>query len=301
MSYPTSTGIARFSETRLSRRMMYARRRVVHAILRRANLMTRSLWQDAPLTAKPRAERETYIRLFESARDVPYLEVDEYERQIGAAIDRSFLENLALHTQVVIKDSPLMWPHGRILYATLTDYLRKHPPKDSMDRVTILETGTARGFSALCMAKALLDGDRPGLILTTDIVPHEQKIYWNCIDDLDGQKSRRELLRPWHELVSRFIVFLWGDSRSILPSLSEGRIHFAFIDGAHSYADVMFEFEHVASKQETGDVIVFDDVNQIQFPGIVRAVEEICTRHGYARRDISSGGARHYVIAQRSA
>ncbi len=300
MSYVTSARTAWSGKDLFYRRLMAARRKVSHVILRGANRMTRSLWRNAPLAAAPRADRETYIRLFESARGVAYPEVDRFEEETGAAIDRSFLDDLALHTQVVVKDSPLMWPHGRILYSALTDYLRKHPATGPTDRVTILETGTARGFSALCMAKALQNAVRPGVILTTDVIPHEQRIYWNCIDDLDGKKSRRELLGPWRDLVSHFIVFLWGDSRSILPSVSEGRIHFAFIDGAHSYADVMFEFQHVAARQRSGDLIVFDDVNEIQFPGIYRAVEDICTRHGYARRDISSGGPRHYVIAQRS-
>jgi hypothetical protein len=301
MSPVTGTSAARLGSEFFHRRVMYARRKVVHAVLRTANMMTRSLWQNAPLAVAPRADRETYLRLFESARGVSYPEVDRFEREIGAAIDRSFLDELALHTQVVVKDSPLMWPHGRILYSALTDYLQKHPAGGPTDRITILETGTARGFSALCMAKALQDAARPGVILTTDIVPHEQKIFWNCIDDLEGKRSRRELLEPWQDLVSRFIVFLWGDSISILPSLSADRIHFAFIDGAHSYDDVMFEFKHVAAKQKSGDLIVFDDVNKTQFPGIFRAVEDICTRYGYSRRDISSGGPRHYVIAQRSA
>ena len=300
MSSVTGAPPARSGGEFFRRRVMYTRRKVVHAILRTANMMTRSLWRNAPLAVAPRADRETYIRLFEAAREVAYSEVDRYEQDVGAAIDRSFLDELALHTQVVVKNSPLMWPHGRILYSALTDYLRTHPASDPTDRITILETGTARGFSALCMAKALHDAARPGVILTTDIIPHEQEIYWNCIDDLEGKRSRRDLLKPWQDLVDRFIVFLWGDSMSILPSLSEGRIHFAFIDGAHSYDDVMFEFKHVAAKQKRGDLMVFDDVNESQFPGIFRAVEDICARYGYTRRDISSGGPRHYVIAQRS-
>lgn len=296
MSSITGATTPRSGKEYVRRRFMYARRRLVHVVLRRSISMARRLWQDAPLAAKPLADRDTYVRLFEDARSASYPEIDRYEKETGAAIDRAFLDDLALHTQVVVKDSPLMWPHGRLLYSSLRDYLRKRPT----DRVTILETGTARGFSALCMAKALLDAGQQGVILTIDIVPHEQEIYWNCIDDLDGKKSRRELLRPWHDLVGRFIVFVWGDSRSILPALSVDRVHFAFIDGAHSYADVMFEFGEVAAKQRPGDVIVFDDVNEEKFPGIYKAVQEIGSTRHYNCRDISSGGARHYVIAERT-
>src|SRR5215475_12270722 len=94
------------------RRFMYARRRLVHVFLRRATLMARSLWQAAPLATKPLADRDTYMRLYEGARNAAYPDIDQYERETAFVIDRPFLDNLALHTQVVVKDSPLMWPHG---------------------------------------------------------------------------------------------------------------------------------------------------------------------------------------------
>ena len=53
------------------------------------------------------------------------------------------------------------------------------------------------------------------------------------------------------------------------------RINFAFLDGAHSYEDVLFEFNIIEKHQEQGDVIVFDDYNEKLFPGIVKAVDKI--------------------------
>ena len=50
--------------------------------------------------------------------------------------------------------------------------------KSEKKSVTILETGTARGFSALCMAKALEDSKKKGIILTFDILSHNKKSYW---------------------------------------------------------------------------------------------------------------------------
>ena len=68
--------------------------------------------------------------------------------------DREFVDELALATQVVPKDEQLDWSHGYLLHAALGSYLRRTPS----DRpVTIFETGTARGFSAICMAQALRD------------------------------------------------------------------------------------------------------------------------------------------------
>ena len=54
----------------------------------------------------------------------------------------------------------------------------------------ILETGTARD-SSICMAKALNDRNYQGLISTIDSIPHEKKIFWNCIDDHIGQNPDR--------------------------------------------------------------------------------------------------------------
>ena len=79
--------------------------------------------------------------------------------------------------------------------------------------VNILETGTARGFSSLCMAKALDDAKVSGKITTFDILPHDQPILWNCIADIDGPKSRAELLLEYEPLLEKYLVFIQGDSK----------------------------------------------------------------------------------------
>jgi predicted O-methyltransferase YrrM len=267
---------------------------------RRILRFNKHLWSNDPIAMAPTADRETFLALHREAAAKSFPEIDAFEAEMRVAIDRDFLASLALHTQVVIKKSPINWAHGRVLYSALASYLRRQPAQSPTDRVTILETGTARGFSSLCMAKALKDHDRAGAILTVDVVPHEAPIYWNCIDDLEGRKSRRDLLKPWRGLVDDFIVFLWGESRSVLPLLSPGRVNFAFIDAAHDYDTVMFEFGHVGPRQMAGDMIVFDDVTPSQFPGIVKAVDEICSRYGYLRHDITSSENRSYVIATKN-
>ena len=72
---------------------------------------------------------------------------------------------------------------------------------------------------------------------------------------------------------------------------------FAFLDGAHGYEDVMFEFSQIRDKQKSGDIIIYDDYNKVQFPGLVRAVDEICLKHSYSRVDINTESDRAYVIA----
>ena len=58
---------------------------------------------------------------------------------------------------------------------------------NKFDEITILETGTARGYSSICMSKALNDRKQKGKIFTIDILPNNKKMYWNCIEDHKGK------------------------------------------------------------------------------------------------------------------
>ncbi len=251
---------------------------------------------DSPFS-KTNLSFDTYIRLAKEASNEKYDEIDSYEALLGFKVDKSWLDELALHTQIVIKDSKLCYAHGRVLYSSLSSYLTNLNQKNVDEEITILETGTARGYSAICMAKALKDNGFGGKILTFDLIPNEKKMFWNCIDDQDGAKTRLELLNPWKELLDEHIIFIEGDTRHTLKSCSLGRVNFAFLDGAHTYEDVMFEFFQIKDKQLEGDVIVYDDYSNNLFPGIVKAVDHICKEYKYERKDIFAADNRAYVIA----
>lgn len=266
-------------------------------VLRAVDGWANRRWHANPLIQAPQGNAELYRTLASRVRMESYPEIEQFEAACGAAIDRQWLDDLALHTQVVVKKSPLCYAHGRVLYGALSAWIRAHPARSPMERVNVVETGTARGFSALCMAKALADQQRAGAILTFDVLPHTSPMYWNCVDDDEGQKTRATLLEPWRELVDNYIVFHQGDTRVSLPKVRCGRVHFAFLDGAHTYEDVMFEFEQISPFQRAGDVIVYDDYSQSQFPGLVQAVDEICAHHGYERVDLRAHSGRGYVVA----
>lgn len=261
-------------------------------------------WHNFPFGAAPRADKKTYLKLWEEAKAQRYPEIEAFENEKNIAIDKEWCDDLALHTQIVIKDSNLCYQHGRVLYTALRDYMaslkaqwkdNKIPTNAQM--VTILETGTARGFSSTVMAKALADEAACGKIITLDLLPHTTKMYWNCIDDHEGPKTRQELLSPWKDLVDPYIIFIENDSRIGISRTAMGRINFAFLDGAHTYDDVMIEFDMVQKQQAQGDVIVFDDYNPSLFPGIVKGVDAGCERWGYSKVVIKSRDDRAYVIA----
>ena len=248
-----------------------------------------------PFGREPRASKEEYLKTWEKAKRQSYPMIDEYEEKHRFRIDGEWLHELALHTQVVIKESGICYQHGRLLYAVLSNYLQKY----NFGSLNILETGTARGFSSICMAKALEGQKKEGKIVTLDPLPHNEKMYWSCIDDLEGPRTRAELLGNYSDWIDRYIYFLEGKSEEVLHKLELSRIHFAFLDGAHDYEDVKFEISYVVPRQHKGDIIFFDDYQESYFPGIVKAVREIEAEDKYVIETISVNEQRGYAIAEK--
>ena len=244
--------------------------------------------------SKPLMTAEGYKKLHKKAKEQIFEEINLDEKKCGYAIDIEYFENLALHLQVVKKKSTLNYQHGRLLYSRLRNYLSKKSDKV----VNILETGTARGFSSICLSKALNDSNRIGLIVTLDIIPHNKNLFWNCIDDESGKKTRAKLLEQW-ESETKNIIFLEGSSKSTLSKLHIDRIHFSFLDAQHTELEVLNEFNYVKSRQISGDIIIFDDYSPGLFDGVVNAIKQIEYDGLYEIEIINNTNQRGYVIATR--
>src|SRR5581483_9097471 len=104
------------------------------------------------------------------------------------------------------KRSALCYQHGRLLYAALVRYADTHPGEP----LTIVETGTARGFSTLCLARALADVRADGRIVTHDVLPHDVEMFWNCVRDEDGPRTRATLLIDYADLLERYVSVSCG-------------------------------------------------------------------------------------------
>ena len=105
-----------------------------------------------PFGQKPLASRDEYLSIWKDAKNKSYPVIDEYEINMKHKIDSNWFHELALHTQVVIKESEICYQHGRILFSTLCDYIENN----NVNNVNILDIGTARGFSAVVMASAVV-------------------------------------------------------------------------------------------------------------------------------------------------
>jgi len=252
-------------------------------------------WYNSPITKEIKASKSEYLAIAETAKTEEFKLIDDFESKYNYKIDQAWYHNLALHTQIVKKKSKICYVHGRLLYTSLTHHIKKN----NLQHINILETGTARGFSAICMAKAIDDAGINGKITTFDVLPHDTQMYWNCIDDHEGKKTRAELLLDYLHYTEKYIYFFQGSTKTMLPKIQTSRINFAFLDSAHDYYHLMAEFQSLRNKQIKGDVIFFDDYTPKIFPGVVKAIDEICEKYGYTKEVIIISDDRAYVIAEK--
>ena len=196
---------------------------------------------------KPLASKSVYLKIFEEASKNKDVIITELEKKLGYSIEKKWLDDLALHTQVCIKKSKINYQHGMLLYSTLRNYLES---QRKIGFVNIVETGTARGFSAICLSKALNDTKNvAGVIHTIDILPNNKRMYWNIIDDNESKKTRKELLAKWPQELKN-IKFIEGKTNTVLKNLSLTRVNYAFLDAEHNYKTVISEFNYLKNKQK---------------------------------------------------
>jgi predicted O-methyltransferase YrrM len=226
-----------------------------------------------------------YQRAFLKERENEYPAIDAFEQAAGFAIDRARLEDAARVLACPVKVNPPNWQHGRVIYAAARKYLAT-----TSGAVTFLDIGTAKGFSALCMAWALQDSEREGQIVSCDVLDPQRRDIRNTVAEVDGPKLLKEVLAPWPE--ASLVHFIKKTGADWLRQ-DDYRVNIAFIDGKHSYDAVSEEIGLLRVRQEPGDIALFDDV---QIPGVGKAVTGISD---YAVEHIAAKPDRRYALAVR--
>lgn len=241
--------------------------------------------------------KEKYLLLHKKAINTENSKVAEFEKEIGFFIDKEWFNDIALITQTSIKNSKLNFNHGRILYSLVCKYI-EYQSELGENKITILETGTARGFSSLCMSKAINDRKFMGKIITIDCISHNEKMFWGCISDFEGEQTREELLSKWNKELSN-IIFIHGWTTETLKKIGLNRINFAFLDAQHTKNAVIQEFKFINKRQIKGDMIFFDDVTPNVFDGVCNAVKEIEINYPYKIQYLPYDRNRGYAIARK--
>ena len=230
---------------------------------------------------------EAYAAAFERERKNEYPIIDEFERRMGYAVDRERLEAAARVLACPVKKNPPNWQHGRLVYALGKRVLSRQLEPSGV----WLDVGTAKGFSALCMAWALADaGAHYVPVFSFDVIDPESREPRNSVED---GKTIDEFVQPFMpEGENVFVDFQQGSLAIWAKAVNlQASVRFAFIDGSHQYDNVKSDISIVTPRQQSGDIILFDD---LQKSDVARAVSEL---QGYDLEYIEVLPTRKYAIA----
>jgi predicted O-methyltransferase YrrM len=219
---------------------------------------------------KQTATAEDYARVFEAERQREYPLIDAFERRMGYAIDRVKLEEAARVLACPVKRNPPCWQHGRVLFAVAKKYFRHRSTlgRTSMvepDMDSVLDIGTAKGFSALCLLWAsALDAK----VTSLDVIDPHAPVIRNTVAEIHRPITLHETLEPWPE--AKHITFVQSTGIDWLKSHHD-RLHVVFVDGKHTADVVAKEAALILARQVPGDLCIFDDVHLPEIRAVVRA------------------------------
>jgi len=242
--------------------------------------------------------KKKYLDLFKKIKKKKYPNINKIEKKFLRKINTNYLDKLALTTQITHKKNQINYQHGRLLYGYLYNLIKLK----KLRFINIFETGTARGFSSICMSRAIIDTKIKGKIDTIDILPHNQKMMWNSIHDHDGPLTRRQLLNPWSKEMKN-INFIQDWSISYIDKKKNNlkRYNFAFLDAAHDFKSAYKEFLFVSKNQKKNDIIFFDDINKTSFKDLFK-IKKFLTENfkKYDFNFLKNTKNRSYLIANRN-
>lgn len=195
---------------------------------------------------------DDYRAVFNAELERDYPMIDALEKDAGYALGNERYLTAAWYLACPLKVNPPNWQHGRVLYALTRKYLA-----DCTGPVELLDIGTAKGYSALCLLWALQDSGVHGRVTSVDVLDPLGEERRNTVAECDGPKTLAEILAPWPE--TKAIDFLQSTGRKWLTE-NPRRINVAFVDGKHSYDAVSWEGALLAERQQAGDLVIFDDV-----------------------------------------
>ena len=75
---------------------------------------------------KPLKTKQHYLDLHKKALKNQNPKVAKYENQLGFSLDNEWFNDVSLVTQTCIKNSPLNFNHGKILYTLVSKYIQDH-------------------------------------------------------------------------------------------------------------------------------------------------------------------------------
>ncbi len=148
----------------------------------------------------------------------------------------------------------------------------------------ILEFGTGRGYSAMCMAQAMLDNKVDGHVWTIDIKQFDEIQAWAINIEHESKIEDLSLQTAWEKHfpaeVRKKITFLTGDSAwAVSHPYLRADLHglqMVYIDGGHDYNACLHDFVTSLNFAVSPFIVLFDDY---EFPGVRRVAEQCAESH----------------------
>lgn len=163
------------------------------------------------------------------------------------------------------------WWRGPVLYSLVQQNQPRH----------ILEVGMGRGYGALCMAQALMDGGLPGTIWTIDLIPPMRPQQWAMDQGNGPEYADRSCESVWGKYVSPQvrdrIHCITGSSHAVLRNWRQKglpSIDFCFVDAHHDYWSVKEDLIQVLRIIQPGAGILFDDYTDRKGFGVRRLLNK---------------------------
>lgn len=158
------------------------------------------------------------------------------------------------------------------------------------DVSTVYNIGTARGHSAVCLARGMTEAGRAGTVHTFDLTPPDEPRDWHVPKQADDDPARGRRL-TMRSLIERFdvptrttdIEFHTGDSNEVLSNWEADPPDLVFHDAEHTYSAVSRAMDLIDGLSEADPVHVFDDSylfdadwsRRLVSPGTYRRCESI--------------------------
>ncbi len=263
--------------TFISKKILWKLSRPVSSLF----FLTHKISYKDPFGNKPLANKiADYDDNFEKSVSLSNHEITKNKIFLKHKPNITFIKQLAYTLQNVLKKTKNSYVHGFVIYSYLSEYLDSYfePKIHESKQINIVDIGTARGFSSLCLAKALDDKKKVGKIFTFDILPNRTSFFWNSHTDISqGPLNRIQLLDPWKELADNYLIFFSTATFNSLKVVDIPKINFAFIDGSHFYKDVKFEIDYLIRRLTKVSIVIFDDYDRELFPGVVKACDYLVT------------------------
>lgn len=241
-------------------------------------------------------KNDEYERIFEihKMRMSPLLSEMKKENLLKYEPDEIWMNNLILKIGLTIKSSLPNLLHGYLLYSRLRELFHSIENEEFL----IVETGTAKGFGSIVMSQATFDHNVKAQIMTFDTLKLPVRRFWNAYNDELGQRNFEELTCEFSKNLE-CIQFINKSSRNLSLHLSHRRVHFAFLDSSHTFYTVSKEIKIISKFQRKGDLIFIDDVNDITYPGIKKAIKNAESCKLYEFEYVKGIDNRNYAIGVR--